>query len=46
MVIISKALEDNNNTVLSSLIKQQLGDAYSYGEISAVINYKRRMNEA
>ena len=46
MQIISKALEDNNNTVLSSLIKQQLGDGYSYGEISAVINYKRRMNEA
>ena len=46
MLIIAKSIEANNNTVLSSIIKQQLGDAYSYGEISAVINYKRRMNEA
>ena len=46
MLIIAKSIEENNNTVLSSIIKQQLGDGYSYGEISAVIHYKRRMNEA
>ncbi len=46
MLVIAKCIDDNNNTVLSSVIKQQLGDAYSYGEISAVINYKQRMNEA
>lgn len=46
LAIITKAIEENKNSLAISPIKQKLGDDYSYGEISAVINYLRRMSEA
>jgi ATP-dependent DNA helicase RecQ len=44
--IISKAIEENNNSLAIAPIKQKLGDGFSYGEITAVMNYLRRMSEA
>ena len=44
--IIAEAIEANNNSLAIAPIKQKLGDAYSYGEITAVMNYLRRMSEA
>ena len=43
---IIKAIEENKNSLAIGPVKKNLGDAYSYGEISAVINYLKRMNEA
>ncbi|MCW3090463.1 MAG: ATP-dependent helicase RecQ [Ferruginibacter sp.] len=43
---ITKAIEENKNSLAISPVKQKLGDEYSYGEISAVMNYLRRMSEA
>ena len=43
---IAGAIEENGNSLAISPVKQKLGDQYSYGEISAVMNYLRRMNEA
>ena len=43
---IIKAIEENKNSLAIGPVKKSLGDAYSYGEISAVINYLKRMNEA
>jgi ATP-dependent DNA helicase RecQ len=44
--IIIKAIEDNKNSLGIGPIKKTLGEAYSYGEISAVIFYLKRMSEA
>ena len=44
--VITEAIEANNNSLAIAPIKQKLGDGYSYGEITAVMNYLRRMNEA
>ncbi len=44
--IIIKAIEENKNSLGVGPIKKSLGEAYSYGEISAVINYLKRMSEA
>ena len=44
--IIAAAIEGNNNGMAISPIKQQLGENYSYGEITAVMNYLKRMKEA
>ena len=44
--IIADAIEANNNSLAIAPIKQKLGDGYSYGEITAVMNYIRRMSEA
>jgi ATP-dependent DNA helicase RecQ len=43
---IIKAIEENKNSLAIGPVKKSLGDEYSYGEISAVINYLKRMNEA
>ena len=43
---IIKAIEENKNSLAIGPVKKTLGEAYSYGEISAVINYLKRMNEA
>ena len=43
---ITKAIEENKNSLAIGPVKQKLGDAYSYGEISAVMNYLRRMEVA
>ncbi len=44
--IITTAIEENNNSMAIAPIKQKLGEVYSYGEITAVMNYIRRMTEA
>jgi len=44
--VIAVAIEANNNSLAIAPIKQKLGDGYSYGEITAVMNYLRRMSEA
>ena len=44
--VIAEAIEANNNSLAIAPIKQKLGDGYSYGEITAVMNYMRRMSEA
>ena len=44
--VITEAIEANNNSLAIAPIKQKLGDGYSYGEITAVMNYLRRMSEA
>ncbi len=44
--IITKAIEENYNNMAIAPIKQKLGEGYSYGEITAVMNYIRRMAEA
>jgi ATP-dependent DNA helicase RecQ len=46
LTIIANAIEENNNSFAIAPIKQKLGDQYSYGEITAVMNYIRRMSEA
>lgn len=46
MEVIIQAIEENKNSLAISPVKQKLGDNYSYGEISAVIQYLRRMNDA
>ncbi len=46
LAIIIKAIEENKNSLAISPVKQKLGDAYSYGEISAAMQYLRRMGEA
>jgi ATP-dependent DNA helicase RecQ len=46
LAIIIKAIEENKNSLAIGPVKKSLGEAYSYGEISAVINYLKRMNEA
>jgi ATP-dependent DNA helicase RecQ len=43
---ITKAIEENNSSMAIAPVKQKLGDGYSYGEITAVMNYIRRMTEA
>lgn len=43
---IRKAIEANRNSLAIAPVKQQLGDDYSYGEITAVVNYLRRMEES
>ncbi len=42
---ITQAIVENKNSLAIAPVKQQLGDAYSYGEIIAVMNYLRRMRE-
>lgn len=44
--IITKAIEENKNSLAISPVKQKLGEGYSYGEITAVVNYLRRMSES
>ena len=44
--IIAHAFEENNNSLAIAPIKLKLGEGYSYGEITAVMNYIRRMTEA
>ena len=44
--VIAETIEANNNSLAIAPIKQKLGDGYSYGEITAVMNYMRRMSEA
>ena len=46
MQAIINAVEKNNNLHELSPVKLELGDAYSYGEIRAVMSYMRRMKEA
>jgi ATP-dependent DNA helicase RecQ len=43
---IIKAIESNKNSLAIAPVKQKLGEHYSYGEISAVMQYLRRMSEA
>lgn len=43
---IMDAIEKNNNLHELAPVKQLLGEAYSYGEIRAVMSYMRRMKEA
>jgi ATP-dependent DNA helicase RecQ len=45
LAAITRAIEENKNSLAISPVKQKLGDGYSYGEITAVMNYLRRMNE-
>ncbi|MEJ7586655.1 MAG: DNA helicase RecQ [Ferruginibacter sp.] len=45
LATITRAIEENKNSLAIAPVKQKLGDAYSYGEISAVMNYLRRMGE-
>ncbi|MBC7888679.1 MAG: DNA helicase RecQ [Ferruginibacter sp.] len=45
LAAITKAIEENKNSLAISPVKQKLGDDYSYGEITAVMNYLRRMGE-
>ena len=42
---ITQAIVENKNSLAIAPVKQKLGDAYSYGEIIAVMNYLRRMRE-
>ena len=42
---ITLAIAENKNSLAISPIKQKLGETYSYGEITAVMNYLRRMKE-
>ncbi len=42
---IKAAIAENKNRLAIGPVKQKLGEAYSYGEITAVINYLRRMEE-
>ncbi len=44
--MITAAIEANGGSLAISPIKQKLGEGYSYGEITAVMNYLRRMKEA
>ncbi|MEO6729579.1 MAG: DNA helicase RecQ [Ferruginibacter sp.] len=44
--VISKAIAENKNSLAISPVKQKLGEAFSYGEITAVMNYMRRMQES
>ena len=46
LAMITKAIEENENSLAISPVKQKLGDAFSYGEITAVMNYLKRMGEA
>ena len=46
LAVITRAIEENKNSLAIAPVKQKLGDGYSYGEISAVMNYLRRMSEA
>jgi Helix-turn-helix domain len=46
LATITKAIEENTNSLAIAPVKQKLGEAYSYGEITAVMNYLRRMGEA
>ncbi len=43
--VIKEAITGHKNSLAIGPVKQQLGDGYSYGEITAVINYLRRMKE-
>ncbi|WP_394767769.1 DNA helicase RecQ [Ferruginibacter sp.] len=44
--LITAAIEENNSGMAVSPVKQQLGENYSYGEITAVMNYLKRMKES
>lgn len=46
LVAITLAIEENKNSLAIAPVKQKLGDNYSYGEITAVMNYLKRMGEA
>ncbi len=46
IAVITQAIEENKNSLAIAPVKKKLGDAYSYGEITAVMQYLRRMNEA
>ena len=46
LAAIIRAIEENKNSLAIAPVKQKLGEAYSYGEITAVMNYLRRMSEA
>ena len=46
LAVIIRAIEENKNSLAIAPVKQKLGDHYSYGEITAVMNYLRRMDEA
>ena len=46
LAAIIRAIEENKNSLAITPVKQKLGEAYSYGEITAVMNYLRRMSEA
>ncbi|MEO6718911.1 MAG: DNA helicase RecQ [Ferruginibacter sp.] len=46
VTVITRAIEENKNSLAIAPVKQKLGEAYSYGEITAVMNYLRRMSEA
>lgn len=45
LAVITKAIEENKNSLALAPVKQALGDNYSYGEITAVVNYLKRMSE-
>lgn len=44
--VITGAIEQNRNSLAIAPVKQKLGEEYSYGEITAVMNYLKRMGEA
>lgn len=46
LATITTAIEENKNSLAIGPIKQKLGDGFSYGEITAVMNYLRRMSES
>ena len=46
VTVIIQAIEQNKNSLAIAPVKQKLGEEYSYGEITAVMNYLRRMGEA
>ena len=46
VAVIIQAIEQNKNSLAIAPVKQKLGEEYSYGEITAVMNYLRRMGEA
>ncbi|MEO6228908.1 MAG: DNA helicase RecQ [Ferruginibacter sp.] len=46
IAVITQAIEENKNSLAVAPVKEKLGDAYSYGEIKAVMQYLRRMSEA
>ncbi|MEP7145163.1 MAG: DNA helicase RecQ [Ferruginibacter sp.] len=45
LAAITKAIDENKNSLSIAPVKQKLGDGYSYGEITAVMNYLKRMGE-
>ena len=45
LAAITRAIDENKDGLALSPVKQKLGDEYSYGEISAVLNHLKRLSE-